>query len=1082
MESMGLTAAALGIAAAKLCAEQLAKGFRLLNDFHLFLPHKATPARDDRFRLVVETRLENADVDIVFIHGLKKSQDIACTIRDQHGHQVNFLRHGLPELDGANIMVYNYDTVLRSSEFLMRRTLFYETKQLLDCLMDQRADDPSTNRPIIFVAHSLGGILLKNALVFSTMSGRDNEQGIFKSTVGIVFIGTPHESSPSRLAEAIWEIVRPNLSPEQLQKPTWRHDEFFSRARSLAYNIGSFESIVGDLPIRPLYISPNTINNGCDGSLAPLEALRQALGKIRRHLLAFRVPHTTSNPKTIQLGFDQEFGDFAVGTNLAGLGKSTPGWPPSWLGWDVVSTEQASSRFEMPPIILNENTPWAVLSNNSEHHGTDYALRYAKAFLATPSKNPYQSIFFIKATTRTSLGISFLDIYRKILQHYSKTIGSEQAGQFLGVEGIGETADSEILSSPEMLTSTAEAVTNWLGRPHNDRWLLIIDDVPLEESNFIRPVSNAEHTKDTGLILLMKRTVLLRYSPGSKCHIIYTIPSQRDMAVECKSERSDVNESISTHAIWVLQELDEVGLRILSLCLVLSDESTRGIWSEVFHSCGDLLAAPGGTATAKSVIEHALWRLIATQILEPTPGSRFGYLRVRKNIRTDCRLHLQSSLDGPSTHDLVIMAWACLERSAMTTSKQNDHIEQWDLGTSLVENCSAAVRWCANVEESLWSLDTNLGVLGQLCERHSAWSTATTLYESEYQRQMWRPSLLSITDSSVGVETAFRLARIYFLSGVIDKAEEKCDEAIKLIKKETYNGTEFIVLDAFRLEAALMASRGRMATAAAKLEDLLVSVDGCDQSDEDDDDGDKKKDFHAAILPIVRDLSYYLACRGDFGSAASLLQRALLTEQRQKRQSQPTILLLLESMAALYRQQGELRLAERCYSDAQSLTDHWLGDCHPSAALRRAKRGVIVGLQGRPKEAVRLFEDALYTARSCLGERHQDVRYIQEYLILCLAADGQYELAMCELQDLEKKVDEAPEGSDESPTRRIRQYKEALRDANAGEGAKSGFSQNWLWQLELVKDEVGGVGWMTFLEPHTSKDGVRFSNFSFHVC
>ncbi|RSL83175.1 hypothetical protein CEP52_016789 [Fusarium oligoseptatum] len=884
------------------------------------------------------------------------------------------------------------------------------------------------------------------------MSENENEQDIFKSTVGIVFISTPHESSPSRLAEAIWEIVRPNLSPEQLHKSTWR---------------------------------PSAIGNGYDGALVPLEELRQALGEIRRYLLAFRAP-PTPNPKTIQLGSDKEFGDFAVGTNLAHLGKSTPDQPPSWWNWNIVSTEQASSRFGMPPIILDENTPWAVLSNNSEPRGTDHALGFVKDFLATPSKNPYQSIFFIKATTRTSLGISFLDIYRKIQHHYSKTIGSEQAGQFLGVEGISETADSEILSSPEMVTSTAEAVTNWLGRPHNDRWLLIIDDVPLEEANFIRPVSDAERTRDTGLMLLMKRMVLLRYSPGSKCHIIYTTQSRHDngsdMAVEYKPERSDIDVPISAHVIWVLQELDAVELRILSLFLVLSDESTRGVWSEVFHRCADLLAAPGETATAKSVIEHALWHLIETQILEPTPGSPLGYLRVRKTIRTECRLHLQSNVDGLSTRDLVILAWACLERSAITTSNRNDYIEQWDLGASLVENCSAAIRWCADVEESLWSLDTNLSILGQLCERHSAWSTATTLYESDYQRQVWRLSCLSTTDSSVGVETTFRLARAYFLSGVIDKAEEKCNEAIKLIKKKTYDGNKLIALDVYRLEASLIASRGRMATATMKLEDLLGSVGECDHSDEEDDNGNKDKKCHAAILSIVRDLSNYLACRGDFGSAASLLQRALLAELRQKRQNQPTILLLLESMATLYRQQGELRLAERCCSDAQSLTDLWLGDCHPSAALRRAKRGVIVGLQGRPKEAARLFEDALYTARSSLGERHQDVRYIQEYLILCLAADGQYELAMCELQDLEKKVDEAPEGSDESPTRRIRQYKEALRDANAGEGAKSGFRQNWLWQLELVKDEVGGVGWMTFLEPHTSKDGVRFSNFSFHVC
>ncbi|RSM04737.1 hypothetical protein CDV31_009904 [Fusarium ambrosium] len=832
-------------------------------------------------------------------------------------------------------MAYNYDTTLRSSEFLMRRTLFYETKQLLNRLVDQRADSPSNKRPIIFVAHSLGGILLKNALVFSTTSEKENEQDIFKSTTGIVFLGTPHESSPNNLAEAIWKIVQPNLSPEQVHKSTWRHDEFYSRARALAYDTGCFESIVGGLPVRPIYISPSTTSHDGRGTLAPLEELRQALGKIRQHLLSSRAHPTTPEPKTTHLGPDKELTDFAIGTNLTSMGKRTPDRSPSWRDSDIVSKEHISSHSGMPPIVLSEKKPWEIVFNNSEHRGTDHALGFAKTFLAKPWNNPYQSIFFIKATTRVSIGVSVLGIYRKILDHYSKTIGLEKADQVLGVEGISETADSEILSSPEMLTSTVEAVTNWLGRPQNDRWLLIIDDVPLEECR----------QDDAGTA-----------------------------AVEYKSKRPDSIVPV----VLVLGELGEVALRILSLCLVLSDESTQGIWSEVFHHCGDFLAAPSETAVAKPEIEHALRHLITKQILESTPGSRLRYLRVRRAIRTECKLHLQSSPDRPSTHDLATMAWACLERSTITTSRWSDRIEQWDLETSLVENCSAAVRWCANVNESLWSLDANLSILGELCERHSVWSTATTLYESDYRRRLWCPSHLTITDCSIGVETEFRLARTYFLTGAVDKAEEKCSEAIRLIKKKTYQAPKLIVVDTFRLEAALTACQGRVATATTKLEDLLGRVGNCDHSDGDSDNGDKEKKCHAAFLSIVRDLSNHLASCGDYGSAASLLQRALLTERRQKRQNQPTILLLLESMATLYRWQGELRLAERCYSDAQSLTDLWLGNYHPTAALRRAKRGVIVGLQGRPKEAAGLFQDALDTARSCLGERHEDVRYIQE--------------------------------------------------------------------------------------------------------
>lgn len=48
---------------------------------------------------------------------------------------------------------------------------------------------------IIFVAHSLGGLVVKKALIISEMSAEDHLKEIEKHVIGVAFLGTPHRGS-----------------------------------------------------------------------------------------------------------------------------------------------------------------------------------------------------------------------------------------------------------------------------------------------------------------------------------------------------------------------------------------------------------------------------------------------------------------------------------------------------------------------------------------------------------------------------------------------------------------------------------------------------------------------------------------------------------------------------------------------------------------------------------------------------------------------------------------------------------------------------------------------------------------------
>lgn len=63
-------------------------------------------------------------------------------------------------------------------------------ESLLNGIEARRREDPE--RPLIFIVHSLGGLVLKDALRRSRSSNEDRFRAIFLSTGAIIFFGTPH--------------------------------------------------------------------------------------------------------------------------------------------------------------------------------------------------------------------------------------------------------------------------------------------------------------------------------------------------------------------------------------------------------------------------------------------------------------------------------------------------------------------------------------------------------------------------------------------------------------------------------------------------------------------------------------------------------------------------------------------------------------------------------------------------------------------------------------------------------------------------------------------------------------------------
>lgn len=112
------------------------------------------------------------------------------------GDEVFWPRDLLPKtVNAARIFTWGYDVQVQNLfSSASKATVFQHAETLLLDVISVRTTSMERNRPIIFVAHSLGGIVVKEALCVSK-SELTFLKDILPITAGVCFLGTPHKGT-----------------------------------------------------------------------------------------------------------------------------------------------------------------------------------------------------------------------------------------------------------------------------------------------------------------------------------------------------------------------------------------------------------------------------------------------------------------------------------------------------------------------------------------------------------------------------------------------------------------------------------------------------------------------------------------------------------------------------------------------------------------------------------------------------------------------------------------------------------------------------------------------------------------------
>ncbi|KAH6893004.1 hypothetical protein B0T10DRAFT_481246 [Thelonectria olida] len=197
----------------------------------------------------------------------------------------SWVRQGIRrEADRARIVLYEHPVFDEGDGTTM--TLSALADALLEELTELRTREDAAERPVVFVGHSVGGLVVKMALVKASRNPRFED--ILKQCYGVAFFGTPHQGS-SYFAMPSLACSIQNLLQLSVPLPISITDELRVGNRLLLHLDDDFKAIANDLRVWTLY---ETIDSRLSGTgsgdvyfTAPLTSIKSAILGMRQETI-----------------------------------------------------------------------------------------------------------------------------------------------------------------------------------------------------------------------------------------------------------------------------------------------------------------------------------------------------------------------------------------------------------------------------------------------------------------------------------------------------------------------------------------------------------------------------------------------------------------------------------------------------------------------------------------------------------------------------------------------------------------------------------------------------------------------------
>ncbi|KAF7519720.1 hypothetical protein PCG10_009763, partial [Penicillium crustosum] len=922
-------------------------------------------------------------LSIIFIHGLTGDRDATWTASDATDPWPKTLLP--PAIPTARVLTFGYDANVADWKGVVSQSrIANHAGNLLTALSTYRENDDTNERPIIFVCHSLGGLVCEDALLASNQRPERHLSNILHSTCGIIFLGTPHHGSGlARWAEALSRSIGlVKKTNSKIVGVLKRDSEVLARiqdgfhtmvkARS-AHSLPPIEItcfyeemplpgiglvVPQDSAILPGYIPIGIHGNHMDmtkfaGSTDP--GLLAVCGEMRRWIKDLKPSNKyhTNQPQAgsaldEQPGSANQYGGNNRQYNTSGGMRQIE----ASSYYEVHGDQHQQSAYYVIPFPRNEDIVdrTAIIAKlnpffqSTESHSaalwglggsgkTQVALELA--WRQSQSKDPACSVFWVHADNQAT----FTQDYKVI------------AGKL----GLPDDLDGE-----KLLTAVRDRIES------QPRWLLVLD--------------NADDLA------------------------VFGVSRREESAEKLSSLASYVPKGASGKVLWTSRDERIVGTLVGAQCGIQvgrmsTDEAIRLLGN---LKNGESQVSSEEESDARELLEELQWLPLAI--------SQAGAFMRRRSMPV--RQYLSRLLEGQER-------WRVLKAEQFDRHRRpdvpNSVLETWSISVELIrEEDELAYRILQviayvnnqNIPIELMAAVDTLGNEGQ-----EPWSYESQDLFMESITRLREFSFLSVREGKDGTVQQYDIHKLvqeatrYGLSvRSTENAAYFPNVALQIVASlfpdsspKTWRKCEKYVTHAMELgKWAEVCERGR------EVSDLLTQVSGyfydcgrwIDKQPVDERAYELRQQVlgeeHPDTIQSLANLASTYHAQGRYSEAEPMDVKALALRQQVLGEEHPDTIESLANLATTYYAQGWYSKAEPIEVKALALRQQVLGEEHPDTIESLANLAATYYAQGWYSKAETIEVKALALRQQVLGEEHPDTIQSLANLAITYSAQGRY--------------------------------------------------------------------------------------------
>ncbi|KAL7913168.1 hypothetical protein GGI35DRAFT_442193 [Trichoderma velutinum] len=886
-----------------------------------------------------------------------------------------WLRDALPEaIPTARIMIYGYSSTIANSASIQNlEDLAISFRDSLLPLV--RSETP---RPIVFFGHSLGGLIVKQALTFLSKSQKETDMKLVQAVYGIVFFGVPNHGMDITSLIAMAGDGPNRFLVESINFHNSQILDILHRDFQLALGKQGESEIVCfyETETSPTAKRDDDGKWNMDGENALLVSKNSAtncrsweIGT--EHICSIARTHSNM----VKFGqYDEEYEKVCErirdlcqrarispktrnsnGTRSFQVPFTLQGVPTSEKFIDRPSDRIELEKYLLPQQSLASRRKIFVLQGLGGIGKTQLAVDFARRH-----KNAFSAVFWLDGRSEDQIKQSLAKCAERIPELHI-------TNGFTSGPIIREDLDAAVAN-----------VMKWLAQPDNTQWLLIFDNVDQEYeqggATGAYDIQQYLPTADHGSVLITTR--LLRLTTLGESRLLKKVDSDLSKAILERWYGRELGPSYE----GLLTRLDglplalaqagsylhETGMDVASY-IQIYDQQWHQLMDSNNHSRPPLIDYKQGcitttwTISLRAIETKNINSIYILQLWVFLDNKQFwhGILQAAGDIRAEAQCPTWLLNMGHDKSQFGEAMGLLLRYSMIQTTNgpegcytMHSVVHQWMFDLNSKQKAVEFARLAVIL----------IGHLVPSSDQKEYWILQQRLLPHAERCSWWiQEHVLGWNESFAGDHSAFssmhQLGVLYGHQGKLKEAEEMYTRALKM-REQTLGRDHLLTLETGNNLGGVYSNQGRLKEAEEMYNLVLEGMEKVLGRD------------HVSTLYPVHNLGAVYFDQGKFKEAEEMYNQALEGRERILGYHHPLTLSTVENLGNVYSVQGKLKEAEGMYNRALGGYEKIFGRDHSSTFNVVYNLGGHYYTQGKFKEAEEMYDRALKGREKTLGRDH----------------------------------------------------------------------------------------------------------------